>query len=406
MMENKDFIIRPLEEKDYKEFNDLLRYAFQITSKELTNTGWDNDEIRQSKRPVIRDSFVLGCFYKSSLASQIVVYPMEVNIFDKIYDMAGITGVATYPEYAGKGIIHNLMTKCFQQIRKQKQTIAFLYPYSIPFYRKMGFEIVSDLVKFSLKDTQLPRHRQVKGMVKRVSYLDQDIKNVYDYFSKQRHGALVRDKIAWEEYWRWETEDLLAAIYYDENNKPLGFILYYLQDFILRIKEMVYLNSEAKQGLWNFLTAHYSMVNEVKGNNYSGEPFAFLIDDSEIEEIIRPYMMARIVDFERFILDYPFEVSNFQSKLTFKINDKMAPWNDGYFELDFKDEELVSVKKLDYASDINLVELEISTLTTMLLGYKRPEFLYENGLLKMEYYLVKVLEKLIPNEKPYFSDYF
>ena len=42
----------------------------------------------------------------------------------------------------------------------------------------------------------------------------------------------------------------------------------------------------------------------------------------------------------------------------------------------------------------------------MLMGYKRPGYLYENERLTMEYYLVDVLERLIPNDKPYFSDYF
>ena len=36
-------------------------------------------------------------------ASQIVVYSMEVNIRDRICKMGGVTGVATYPEYTGRG---------------------------------------------------------------------------------------------------------------------------------------------------------------------------------------------------------------------------------------------------------------------------------------------------------------
>lgn len=54
----------------------------------------------------------------------------------------------------------------------------------------------------------------------------------------------------------------------------------------------------------------------------------------------------------------------------------------------------------------NLIELDIQTLTTLMMGYKRPSYLYNNERLNMEYYLVQVLEQLIPVEKPYFSDYF
>lgn len=51
----------------------------------------------------------------------------------------------------------------------------------------------------------------------------------------------------------------------------------------------------------------------------------------------------------------------------------------------------------------NLVEMDIQTLTTMLMGYKRPTFLYECGRIKTEYYMLKILEQLIPVEKPYFQ---
>lgn len=53
-----------------------------------------------------------------------------------------------------------------------------------------------------------------------------------------------------------------------------------------------------------------------------------------------------------------------------------------------------------------LIEMDIQTLTTMLMGYKRPTYLYNNDRIRMDYYLLPTLESLIPPEKPYFSDYF
>lgn len=47
--------------KDYlTQFNALLRYAFQVTDKELKSIGWDEEEIRQSKSPVLDRANVLG----------------------------------------------------------------------------------------------------------------------------------------------------------------------------------------------------------------------------------------------------------------------------------------------------------------------------------------------------------
>ena len=87
----------------------------------------------------------------------IVVYSMKVNIHDNIMEMGGITGVATYPEYTGRGLIHSLMRRAINYMHDQEFPISFLYPYSIPFYRKMGWEIVSDKITFTIRDTQLPK---------------------------------------------------------------------------------------------------------------------------------------------------------------------------------------------------------------------------------------------------------
>ena len=50
--------------------------------------------------------------------------------------------------------------------------------------------------------------------------------------------------------------------------------------------------------------------------------------------------------------------------------------------------------------------MDIQTLTAMLMGYKRPTYLYDHEKISMEYYMLTWLERLIPVKKPYFSDYF
>ena len=280
-MKNEDmFQMRQLKDSDLEEFNALLRYVFQVTGDELLKSGWEEDEIQRAKAPILKQSYILGYFHKDKLASQIVVYPMEVNVYGEIYKMGGITGVATYPEYAGRGLIHTLMLKILEHIREEKQSVSFLYPYSIPFYRKKGWEIVSDQIKFSIKDTQLPKKQPVPGMVERVEWDHEDLKNVYRYFAVQRHGALIRDDLAWEEYWRWESDDVIAAIYYSEEHKPLGYIVYSIENEVFNVKEILYLNIEARHGIWNYISSHFSMITEVKGYNYTGEPLAFLLEDS------------------------------------------------------------------------------------------------------------------------------
>ena len=101
----------------------------------------------------------------------------------------------------------------------------------------MGWEIVSDKLTFTVKDTQLPKAFPVRGMVERVSLDSEDFHNVYSYFAMQHHGALIRDKLAWDEYWRWDVDDEVVAMYYDAADEPQGYLVYLLKREIFKLQQ-------------------------------------------------------------------------------------------------------------------------------------------------------------------------
>ena len=80
-------------------------------------------------------------------------------------------------------------------------------------------------------------------------------------------------------------------------------------------------------------------------------------------------------------------------------------WNRGTFKLWWEDEETFC-EKVDDEEGVNVISLDVQTLTAMLMGYKRPGYLYRNNRLDMEYYWIRILEQLIHHDTPYFSDYF
>ena len=101
--------IRDLTTNDISQYNALLRYAFQVTEQDLINAGWQGDEIKQSKFPVLERADILGCYDGETLVSQFAVYPLKMNIYNEIYPIGFVTSVSTYPEYSGKGIMSKLM---------------------------------------------------------------------------------------------------------------------------------------------------------------------------------------------------------------------------------------------------------------------------------------------------------
>lgn len=384
------------------QFNDLFRYVFQVTNEDLQKSGYEDGEFIRSKRSLLQRADIFGWFKDERLVSQVCVCPCEVNVHGVICRMGGLTGVGTYPEYSGIGLINDLIRIALEHMRSRGQWISYLYPYSIPFYRHKGWEILSDHISFTVKDSQLPRQQDVPGFVERRRIDHPDVLATYDRFARKTHGAMLRSLEDWEEYWRWENEDEHnAGVYYDETGTPTGFLIYALRNDIFHIKEMAYLDQTARRGLWNFIGAHFSMIDEVRGHIYKHEPLAFYLEDSQIQEMIEPYFMARIVDVAAFLEIFPFR--EIPAPIAFTVSDPMAAWNNGTFTVTRRAEgKNTIVADAPGASVI----LDIKALTAMLMNYRRASFFATLQQITADKDTISILEQAIPDQEPYFSDYF
>ena len=400
----ENYAIRYLEPKDVKDldqYNALLRYTFQVTEDELTATGWKDEEIKQSKFPVLERADVLGCFDGDTLISQFAVYPLKMNIYGEVFPVGFVTSVCTYPEYTGQGIMKKLMYQSLEHMKQQGRPFALLYPYSIPLYHHLGWEIISNKISFNIKDRQIPTKVKAPGYVRRVDWDNTDFHELHSHFASITHGCLFRNALAWEEYWRWDEDDTNVAVYYNTKDKPCGFMVYLIKNDIMHIKEMIYLNREAQLGLWEYIHAHDSMIDEVRGNNYYSEPIAFELDDSDIKETIRPYAMGRIIDVAQFISQYNCDPDGPSGCFSFEIADDLLPWNNGTFVIDFeKGHCALTDKNPQYH-----LSMSIGTFTTLLLGYKSAEKLLQMGKIQTTYDAVAKLDDILYHEIPYVSDY-
>ena len=233
----EDYTYRYLETDDLDQYNALLRYTFQVTEEELTATGWKDDEIKQSKFPVLERADVLGCFDGKSLVSQFAVYPLKMNIYDAVYHVGFVTSVCTYPEYTGNGIMKRLMIQGLTQMHKEGKSFALLYPYSIPLYHHLGWEIISNKISYNIKDRQIPTKVSAPGYVRRVDWDNTEFHELHSHFASITHGCLFRNSLAWEEYWRWDEDDTNVAVYYNVKDKPCGYMVYLIKNDIMHIKE-------------------------------------------------------------------------------------------------------------------------------------------------------------------------
>ena len=368
MNNNKKLKMKEVGNEYMEQYNDLLRYVFQVTDQELDSIDWEEKEIIRAKFPTFQRAEVIGWFDGDTLVSQVAVYPMKIRIFNKTYNMGGLTGVGTYPEYSNQGLMHKLLETALKKMKENGQYISYLYPYSIPYYRRKGWEIVSNKITYEISDYQLPKNHQVSGNVKRVKYDSEELKETYEKFAMHTNGAILRDDLAWNEYWLWDPDDMMAAIYYNKNGEPDGYVIYWISEEIFHIKDMIFNNEEARTGLWNFISAHFSMIDKVEGNTYTDEKLSFLLEDSSIKETISPYFMARIVDFVGFMKEYRFKKSHNENRTwKFVLTDPMLEENQGTFCINIDKDGKANVEKINETCND---EISIQTMTQCLWGTK------------------------------------
>lgn len=115
------------------------------------------------------------------------------------------------------------------------------------------------------------------------------------------------------------------------------------------------------------------------------------------------YFMGRIVDFPAFIAKYPFKADSMEREWRFTMTDPIMECNQGSFLLQITKDGHGKVSKL---SEPEPDQISIQTMTTMLMGYKRPDYLAKIGRLQAGEAVIDMLEDAIEQQTPYISDYF
>ncbi|UDM71414.1 GNAT family N-acetyltransferase [Vagococcus fluvialis] len=341
------------DKKDIEKVHELGSYAFNM------------DHTEEQKQAYIEKNTFIDNYVDEvdgEVLSQIVSYPFEVTIKGQVMKMSGIGDVASYPETRGSGGIRNIFSAIFNDLHENGTELSYLAPFSQPFYRKFGYEIVFDSEEIRIPKAVITQIKpEKKGKVKRVKWEDEDtkaiLKEIYRDTLEKVHGSVIR-----EDYWWHYTmikKQKRVAICYDDNNMPQGYLIYGLvgaSEF--QIFEMAYRNSFALRKLMSFVSSHSGSFNEFVSTNLPDKAVLELF--TEISGITRKtysYMMVKIVNFKQFIEKYPFKKVEKEADFYVEIQDDSCEWNNGIFHLVIKNgkatcEKVTEAKKIDYSGSI------------------------------------------------------
>ncbi|HDW3056819.1 TPA: GNAT family N-acetyltransferase [Bacillus cereus] len=383
--------VMQLKEDKFREALRLSEYAFQYKV--------DEERLQQQLTKMKESHEIYGIMEGEDLAAKLHLIPFHIYIGKEKFKMGGVAGVATYPEYRRSGYVKELLQHSLQIMKKDGYTVSMLHPFAVSFYRKYGWELCANLVTCHMTKSDLVMKKQVNGTVKRFNKENhpEEVEKLYEVFAERFSGMLVREKNWWLQA---VYDDLTLAIYYDENKKAAGYMLYKIENYKMTVEEFVPLHNEARNGLWNFICQHDSMIKELEMTVSENEPLLYSLQEPRVKTEIKPYFMGRIVDVEQFLKQYELSWNNVQQEVILHITDAFAPWNSVTVRL--ANHEITIVEETTEKG----IKLDINALSAIMFGYKRPLELNELELISGSDEAIRSIENLVPVRKPFIYDFF
>ncbi|EDX58847.1 acetyltransferase, GNAT family [Bacillus cereus W] len=380
-----------LKEDKFREALRLSEYAFQYKV--------DEDRLQQQITKMKESHEVYGIMEGENLAAKLHLIPFHIYIGKEKFKMGGVAGVATYPEYRRSGYVKELLQHSLQTMKKDGYTVSMLHPFAVSFYRKYGWELCANLLVCHMTKSDLVMKKQVNGTVKRFNKEShpEEVEKLYETFTERFSGMLVRN----EKWWLQAVyDDLTLAIYYDENQTAAGYMLYKIENYKMTVEEFVPLHNEARNGLWNFICQHDSMIKDLEMTVSENEPLLYTLQEPRVKTEIKPYFMGRIVDVEQFLKQYELNWNNVQQEVILHITDSFAQWNN--ITVRIANHEITIIEEpIDKG-----IKLDINALSTILFGYRRPLELNELELISGSKEEIRAFENVVPVRKPFIYDFF
>ncbi|MDD9271162.1 enhanced intracellular survival protein Eis [Paenibacillus sp. GCM10023248] len=392
--------IRTLQAQELPESLALSQFAFQyeLSAEEQAERISETDPKQ-----------IWGYYVQDKLAAKLHLLDFHTWLNGQRYAMGGIAGVATWPEYRRGGMVKQLLIQALKVMRERGQTISFLHPFKFEFYRKFGWEAYVDYLKYEIPADKLPRFEAAAGSkVVRVEKDGELLNGIYAKYAVRYNGMLDRDGVWWNKYLK--AKQGTAAVYVNPQGEQTGYVIYQVKAFTATVHEMVFLDEEARRGLWKFIADHDSMITKVEIKAPIDDELAFLVPDPRFKQEKVTYFSARIVDVEAFLSQYAFEARSEAEPVYIRISDPYAEWNEGVYRLTFtgsgKAAQVAKLPAGELPAEDHVLSCSIQTLSALFIGYKKAGFLSRIGQLQGSDERIRRLEAAIPERTTYLADFF
>ena len=382
--------IRFAKESDKNNIIDIWNYCFDDGPK--FTDYYFNDKYKHENTIVVEDDEEIV----SSL--QLSQYNLKLN--DKIYDTSYVVGVSTFPQARGKGYMKHIMDFTLNELYRKNQLVSILMPIDYRLYRKYGYEHCYDQIEYEIDIADLSGFKS-KGFLKKAK-LDNinDLINIENNFLKDLNGTIIRDENYYENLFK-EVESEDGHIYIHEDELKDGYIIYFINNENIFVRELYYNNLNALKGILRFLYNHNTQCKKVTISSPIDDKIRFILSNPKTANIkLKPFMMGRVINFKKYLESLNIK-SNENLSINISVKDDFIKENNKIFKIHLNNNKL-NVESGDYIPD---VEFNINTITQLAFSYINGKEAYLLNDLKANKKVIEFLDLIFVKKENYVNEY-
>jgi predicted acetyltransferase len=372
-------IVRKIKESELLRANQIASVAFEWPfgpvssvvekneSKEKATMKSRGDLYEQNRWAAFDDA--------GEMLGSIGVIPYQIAFDGHTVGMSGIGGVSTLPPYRRKGMIRACFEHAFAEMREQKQLFSALYPFSVMYYRKFGYEIATEVAEWTIDFSAIPDYADVGGSYSMYSPGDDlsDYLMVYRAFSKYYTFAIDREICDMVPFTSNPYEKFqFLYLFRNDAGEPKGYLSFYHEtadnkSIINCVTpfhgvEFCFSDIEGLKGLLCFVRKFAPKYDTLKITLPKDFPLQlYLGETNDVKREMLFRGMVRVVDAEQVL-----RIAQYQGNGAFsiRIDDPCAPWNQDCFDVKFEAGRAVSIERGGKSPDIAMSIGDFSRLIT------------------------------------------
>ena len=388
-----------------------VRYA-KKSEKEIAIKFWkdsfkDNEEqIKFYFDNIYNEKNYLVLEDNSKIVSSLHENDYTFNFNNESIKSKYIVGVSSDITMRNKGYMSKLLISMLENSKKKGIPFVFLTPINPKIYRKFDFEYFSNIEYYNFLVEELANFKFPKDNYSYIEineknknlYLD-DLIKIYNSNMKDDFCYLERDNFYFDKILKEVNSDEMKTFILYKNKVASAYIIFGLYEENIEIRECMALDSISYKEILALIYGYRDYYKKVSLASPNSSNIEFLFENQlNIEKIVKPFMMMRVLNPVAIFKNLKLENSN----IKIYIEDKILKENTGLYSLNNE----ISFSNITEEKASYDLKIDIADLVFLITGYFSINDLIKLGKINIKNRnIIKKLNKIFYKKNSYLYEF-